>query len=419
MGYDATGQLTDWDQGVLDVDFALDNASDQRLKWTLDARGNWSELKRADAAIDTRTHNSLNTISTSTASSDIHFDAAGNLTTHKGLTLTWTADGLLKSVSKSGVTTTYYYDAMGRRAAKKVGTTLYDYAYDGWQVIYEAGNSKSISYTYGPYIDEPVSMHVSSSGSISDYYFVQGSNYNIEAMLNSSGNVVETYSLSPYGELKIFNASGTDITATGSTIGNPYVFQGRRYDKETGLYYFRNRYYSPELQRFISRDPLGYEAGDINLYRFVGNNPYGGLDPYGLLRAQGLDYAPGRRPGVKSDYTIQWDVWHDFPHKTLCKNGVCIGKQPGEEKQNKLNLTDKRKGHVEKEEKSKYNMSYEEIVLPLSCSKSVFDECIDRRLKEDVKNEDEKNNRYNILLDNCISYVDGVVKSCKKDACDN
>jgi YD repeat-containing protein len=148
LNYDATGQLTDWDQGELNANFALDNASDQRLKWTLDAVGNWSELKKADVAIDTRTHNSLNTISTSTAFAGIAFDAAGNLTTHNGHTLTWSADGLLKSVSKSGVTTHYYYDALGRRAARKVGNTLYDYTYDGWQVIYEAGNSKSISYTY-------------------------------------------------------------------------------------------------------------------------------------------------------------------------------------------------------------------------------------------------------------------------------
>jgi RHS repeat-associated protein len=103
-----------------------------------------------------------------------------------------------------------------------------------------------------------------------------------EGILEMSKNSVSSYSLSPYGETKIFNASGTDITATGSAINNTYFFQGRHLDSESGLYYFRNRYYSPDLGRFISRDPLGYDAGDINLYRFVGNNPYGGLDPMGL-----------------------------------------------------------------------------------------------------------------------------------------
>jgi RHS repeat-associated protein len=97
------------------------------------------------------------------------------------------------------------------------------------------------------------------------------------------------YSLSPYGETKIFNASGTDITATGSAISNTYFFQGRHLDSESGLYYFRNRYYSPDLGRFISKDPIGYAAGDINLYRFVGNGPYGGLDPMGLAKL-GKDY---------------------------------------------------------------------------------------------------------------------------------
>jgi RHS repeat-associated protein len=71
-----------------------------------------------------------------------------------------------------------------------------------------------------------------------------------------------------------------------SDYGNEFFFQGRTFDKESGLYYFRNRYYSPDLGRFISRDPIGYDAGDINLYRFVGNNPYGGLDPMGLFSSQ-------------------------------------------------------------------------------------------------------------------------------------
>jgi RHS repeat-associated protein len=101
-----------------------------------------------------------------------------------------------------------------------------------------------------------------------------------EGILKASENIVETYSYSPYGSVTISDQNGAVLDA--SDYGNEFFFQGRQFDKESGLYYFRNRYYSPDLGRFISRDPIGYAAGDINLYRFVGNNPYGGLDPMGL-----------------------------------------------------------------------------------------------------------------------------------------
>ena len=66
-----------------------------------------------------------------------------------------------------------------------------------------------------------------------------------------------------------------------SDVNNPYMFTGRRYDSEAGLYYYRARYYSPYIGRFIQTDPIGYEAG-LNLYTYCGNNPLNWLDPLGL-----------------------------------------------------------------------------------------------------------------------------------------
>jgi RHS repeat-associated protein len=113
-----------------------------------------------------------------------------------------------------------------------------------------------------------------------------------------------------------------------SVVRDTYTFQGRRYDPESGLYYFRNRYYSPELGRFISRDPIGYAAGDVNLYRFVGNGPYGGLDPMGL-RIFNFDEGT-----IETKEFIEWDLIQGYwaldmmiffkPKKDKCKGCVSI-----------------------------------------------------------------------------------------------
>ena len=61
------------------------------------------------------------------------------------------------------------------------------------------------------------------------------------------------------------------------------MFTGREYDSETGLYFYRARYYDPAIGRFISEDPIGFSGGDLNLYAYVRNNPVKYKDPLGLI----------------------------------------------------------------------------------------------------------------------------------------
>jgi len=78
----------------------------------------------------------------------------------------------------------------------------------------------------------------------------------------------------------ILSSDGTTVLQT-SVVRNPYLFSGRRLDVESELFYYRARYFSPALGRFISRDPLGYFV-DASLYRYVLSSPLRYLDPSGL-----------------------------------------------------------------------------------------------------------------------------------------
>ena len=68
---------------------------------------------------------------------------------------------------------------------------------------------------------------------------------------------------------------------------NPYTFTGRRFDPESGLYYYRARYYDAKLGRFLSRDPIGFEGSEWNLYEYLNGMPLRFLDPSGLDRGLG------------------------------------------------------------------------------------------------------------------------------------
>jgi RHS repeat-associated protein len=78
-----------------------------------------------------------------------------------------------------------------------------------------------------------------------------------------------------------YHSFGRIIQQTG-TLSNRFWYTGREWDGEIGLYFYRARYYDPLVGRFIGEDPIGFGAGDINLYRYVGNQPINFIDSFGL-----------------------------------------------------------------------------------------------------------------------------------------
>jgi RHS repeat-associated protein len=70
-----------------------------------------------------------------------------------------------------------------------------------------------------------------------------------------------------------YDSFGSVVVETQAAYGDRFKFTGREFDAETGLYYYRARFYDPALGRFLSQDPIGIAAGDPNLYRYVNNRP--------------------------------------------------------------------------------------------------------------------------------------------------
>jgi len=185
------------------------------------------------------------------------------------------------------------------------------YFYGGesqWQVCAERGAFSQITatYVYGNYIDEVLQMQRCEAGPPSctstppaDYYYHTDDLYNVMAVTDDAGNVVERYEYDDYGTPMVMDAAGNALAlsdgtpATGasgtahtsSAIANPYLFTGRRFDPETAWYHYRTRYLDPQSGRFTTRDTIaiwGDDMGVGNGYPYVASNPFSWNDPFGL-----------------------------------------------------------------------------------------------------------------------------------------
>ena len=191
------------------------------------------------------------------------YDVDGNMLTNGSWTYTWNGENRLTTATDGTKTLTFAYDYAGRRISKQVseGTTPIKhirFVYDKYKLIEEldALNNNALlhQYTWQPEsvgLDVPLTLKIGAD----TYYYHTDANKNIIALTDSTGNVVNTYRYSPFGQ----------VVASTGTLENPFQFSSEYYDEETGLVYYNYRYYNPQLGRWLSRDPIE-ERGGINLY---------------------------------------------------------------------------------------------------------------------------------------------------------
>jgi RHS repeat-associated protein len=260
--------------------------------WNLSPVGDWSSFTE-NSVVQNRTHEL-----TAINSTPMTYDAKGNLTTNSnGQTYTWGFDNKMQSATvpvgcSDGIEGThgYGYDALGRRVTKTVETDTRVFvcrtqpikqSRHAGQVLAEylassTSANPSEQYVFASYIDEPVLKE----GTGGDLYYHQNSLFNVVALSAATGTVLERYGYLAYGALSVRDASGTDILA--STFANFLTYTGRRFDRDSGLKYYRARYRAVDCGRFIERDPILYQGSQWNVYEYVDNQPLNRIDPAGL-----------------------------------------------------------------------------------------------------------------------------------------
>jgi RHS repeat-associated protein len=118
------------------------------------------------------------------------------------------------------------------------------------------------------------------------HYYCQDANYNVTAVVDATGSVLERYDYTPYGEVTFLDPSF--IAQSSSIIANQHLYTGRELDPETGLQLNRHRYYVSHIGRWTARDPIEYGAQDFNLYCYVADNPANAFDGNGLASEASL-----------------------------------------------------------------------------------------------------------------------------------
>jgi RHS repeat-associated protein len=279
FGYDATGQLTS---------AAFTDGHNPNRSYSWDANGN-----PQGTGVVIGPDNRLSADGTFT----YQYDGEGNLilrteiATGKTRQFVWDYRNRLVSVVDKDAGGTLVqqvdltYDTIDRRISKRVrdassSDVITYFAYEHDRVLLDFVDSDgpgpnpptlAMRYLHGPGTDRELAQQ-DANGNV--LWLLSDPLGSIRDLADQSGTVRNHL---------IFDAFGKLIFQSNPAVKSRYLFAGREFDSETGLYFNRARYYDPRTGRFLSEDPLGLIGDDVNLYRYVRNRPLLAVDPSGLL----------------------------------------------------------------------------------------------------------------------------------------
>jgi len=257
-GYDPLYELTQVTQG-----------GSTTASYSYDPVGN----RLSSSGVPNYNYNASNEL-TSNSTGSYTYDANGNtLSDAQGRTFTWDFENRLTQAvvpGTNGGTTTFRYDPFGRRIQKSgpLGTT--NYLYDGTNSVEEVDNvgNEVAGYAQGTGIDQPLAELRSGTAS----FYSQDGLGSVTSLTNSTAGLGNTYNYDSFGNL----------TASTGTLTNSLRYTGREFDGETGIDFYRARYYDTTTGRFLNEDPIRWFSGTADFYGYVHNDPVGLVDPFGL-----------------------------------------------------------------------------------------------------------------------------------------
>jgi RHS repeat-associated protein len=299
-GYDTTNQLT-----------TVTNASGTTT-YGYDLNGN-----RTNTGYVTGSENQL----TADATYSYTYDAEGNqiTKTNKSTLEQWTfgydnLNHMTSAIDKnsSGTTltyATYMYDVFGNRIEKDVwtqsggSTTTTHMAYDGASIWADlsSGNALLARYLHSDQIDNLIARIVTSGSTPTASWYLPDRLGSIRNITDANGNPIDTITYDGFGNV---------TNETTSANGDRWKFTGREFDSETGLQFNRARYYNAADGRWTGQDPIGFGAGDPNLYWYVHNNTLLFVDPFGLRKIDvKMDAFINKRTGVWLPEPVPFSSW--------------------------------------------------------------------------------------------------------------
>jgi RHS repeat-associated protein len=205
--------------------------------------------------------------------------------------------------TSTDVTTTYTYDYRNRLTEVTTGGTVVEkYTYNALNQRIGVKDSGTQTWTIfdGTSPDANPYADFNGSGSLTEHYLfgpgvVNGAVMTSILARTSSGGTTAWYLTDNLGSVRdivstsgseldhiVYDSFGNIVTETDAANGDRFKFAGMQYDATIGQYFDNARWYGPGSGRFLSQDPKAFAAGDVNLYRYVGNEPTDATDPAGL-----------------------------------------------------------------------------------------------------------------------------------------